>query len=136
MPSQQESCLANWEYFWYLLCSDSWPSLLSGEGVLAAVAAGGRVGPPAPIPPIFSLVKCILLRWCRYAPLEMKGVSQKGHLMAESLPTAWLQAQEKARMAPGSDIGLALDSLTLLLAVELLPPAVDRGVFFWSSQTS
>ena len=36
----------------------------------------------------------------------MKGVSQKGHLITESLETcAWLQAQEKASMAPGSDTG-------------------------------
>ena len=32
----------------------------------------------------------------------MKGVSQKGHLMAESADTAWLHAQEKASMDPGS----------------------------------
>ena len=31
--------------------------------------------------------------------MEMKGVSQNGHLMTESLATAWLQAQEKAIMA-------------------------------------
>ena len=39
----------------------------------------------------------------------MKGVSQKGHLITESLETlAWLQAQEKASMAPGSDTGPGL----------------------------
>jgi len=54
----------------------------------------------------------------------MKGVSQNGHLIAESAETAWLQAQEKARIAPGSLIA---------------PPESDSfnaffGLFFWSLQ--
>ena len=72
------------------------------------------------------VVKCILLRWCRYAPLDTNGVSQKGHLMlVASLPTpfvpplppappfaaaaeetAWLTAHENSMMEAGLAITL------------------------------
>lgn len=49
------------------------------------------------------MTKCIFDRWCLYAPLEMKGVSQKAHFMMESaVTTASLQAQLNARIAPGA----------------------------------
>ena len=58
--------------------------------------------------------------------MEMNGVSQKGHLMAESADTAWLHAQENAKMAPGSDISLADTSFP--------SPVPALGFFFWSLQ--
>jgi len=62
-----------------------------------------------------SLTKCTLERWCRYAPLDMNGVSQKAHFMIESaVTTASLQAQLNANIAPGAvlpvmDVGGDMD---------------------------
>merc|ERR1711952_605405 len=70
----------------------------------------------------------------------MKGVSQKGHLMAVSPPglpvlaVAWLTAQEKARMAPGSDMGLPAAALVAgaAPATSRAPPCLAGLV--WSLQ--
>lgn len=56
-----------------------------------------------------SLTKCILLRWCLYAPLDMKCVSQKAHFINESDAVASLQAQLNARIEPGVAGRLGLD---------------------------
>ena len=93
--------------------------------------------------PRFSLVKCILLRWCLYAPLEMKGVSQNGHFIAPSPPAApavlaaWFTAHEKARMAPGSDIGDPEDDTEAELVTasdDPLAPEARLDDLVWSSQ--
>ena len=58
-----------------------------------------RVG--VALPPAASVTKCILDRWLREAPWEMNWVSQTAHFMMDSVMTASLQAQLKAKIAPG-----------------------------------
>ena len=99
-----ESCFASSVYLRNLECEVSSTLELLEDGgergaaalplALALEVAGSGTMP--------SLTKCILDRWWRYAPFDMNGVSQKAHFMIESVITASLQAQEKARMAPGA----------------------------------